>query len=135
MSVILMTTLFYKAILLQGEIWCWSLLGIKGLSPPSSIVLRNPVNDANHCHILRPTNLKNAVFYSSLPPKILKIRKQIILDSRTQENSQRYLSIDFYRVRWNKVLVQSDKCLLLDKGLTIYKRVRYSRLEAIGSTL
>ena len=31
MSVILMTTLFYKALILQGEIWCWSLLGIKGL--------------------------------------------------------------------------------------------------------
>ena len=32
MSVILMTTLFYKALILQGEIWCWSLLGLKGLS-------------------------------------------------------------------------------------------------------
>ena len=31
MSVILMTTLFYKALILQGEIWCWSLLGLKGL--------------------------------------------------------------------------------------------------------
>ena len=31
MSVILMTTLFYKALVLQGEIWCWSLLGLKGL--------------------------------------------------------------------------------------------------------
>ena len=31
MSVILMTTLFYKALILQGEIWCWSLLGFKGL--------------------------------------------------------------------------------------------------------
>ena len=31
MSVILMTTLFYKALLLQGEIWFWSLLGLKGL--------------------------------------------------------------------------------------------------------
>ena len=31
MSVILMTTLFYKALILQGEIWCWSLiLGLKG---------------------------------------------------------------------------------------------------------
>ena len=29
MSVILMTNLFYKALILQGEIWCWSLLGIK----------------------------------------------------------------------------------------------------------
>ena len=32
MSVILMTTLFYKALILQGEIWCWSLLGLKGLT-------------------------------------------------------------------------------------------------------
>ena len=31
MSVILMTTLFYEALILQGEIWCWSLLGLKGL--------------------------------------------------------------------------------------------------------
>ena len=31
MSVILMTTLFYKALILQEEIWCWSLLGLKGL--------------------------------------------------------------------------------------------------------
>ena len=26
-----MTTLFYKALILEGEIWCWSLLGHKGL--------------------------------------------------------------------------------------------------------
>ena len=32
MPVILMTTLFYKALILQGEIWCWSLFGLKGLS-------------------------------------------------------------------------------------------------------
>ena len=32
MSVILMTTVFYKTWLLQGEIWCWSLLGFKGLN-------------------------------------------------------------------------------------------------------
>ena len=31
MSLILMTTLFYKALILQGEIWRWSLLGPKGL--------------------------------------------------------------------------------------------------------
>ena len=31
MSVILMTTMFNKALILQGEIWCWSLLGLKGL--------------------------------------------------------------------------------------------------------
>ena len=32
MSVILMITLFYKALILQGEIWCWSILGRKGLN-------------------------------------------------------------------------------------------------------
>ena len=32
MSVILMTTLFHKASILRGEVWCWSLLGLKGLS-------------------------------------------------------------------------------------------------------
>ena len=29
MSLIPMTTLFYKALILQGEIWRWSLLGLK----------------------------------------------------------------------------------------------------------
>ena len=28
MSVILMTTLFYKALILQGELWRWSLFGL-----------------------------------------------------------------------------------------------------------
>ena len=31
MSLILMTTLFYEAVILQGEIWRWSLLGLKWL--------------------------------------------------------------------------------------------------------
>ena len=31
MSLILMTPLFYKAVILNGEIWRWSLLGLKGL--------------------------------------------------------------------------------------------------------
>ena len=29
--IILMTNLFYKALILQGEIWCWSLSGLQGL--------------------------------------------------------------------------------------------------------
>ena len=35
MSLILITTLFYKAVILQCEIWCWSLLGLKGLRIPT----------------------------------------------------------------------------------------------------
>ena len=32
MSSILMTTVFYRAVILKGEIWNWSLLGLKGLT-------------------------------------------------------------------------------------------------------
>ena len=32
MSLILVATLFYKVLILQGEIWCWSLLGLKELN-------------------------------------------------------------------------------------------------------
>ena len=45
MSVILMTTLFYRALILQGEIWCWSLSGLKG---HNSIVLRSNVTYVNY---------------------------------------------------------------------------------------
>ena len=41
MSVILMTTLFYKALILQREIWCWSLLGLKGLIIPGMYKIEN----------------------------------------------------------------------------------------------
>ena len=39
MSVILTTTLFQKALLWQGEIWCWSLLALKGLNDVSFLCL------------------------------------------------------------------------------------------------
>ena len=32
MSSIIMTTVFYRAVILQGEIWHWSLLGLKALT-------------------------------------------------------------------------------------------------------
>ena len=43
MSVILMTTLFYKALILQGEIWCWSLLGLRGLPEGFTVKLLTKV--------------------------------------------------------------------------------------------
>ena len=33
MASILVTIVFYKALLLQAEIWCWTLLALKGLVP------------------------------------------------------------------------------------------------------
>ena len=43
-SVILMTTLFYKALILQGEIWCWSLLGLIGLIGQITFLNQNNIN-------------------------------------------------------------------------------------------
>ena len=45
MSTILITTLFYKALLLQGEIWPWSLLGLKGLIN-SGVISLPPIIDS-----------------------------------------------------------------------------------------
>ena len=39
-SVILMTALFYKALILHREIWCWSLLGRKGLTEAVTIFVK-----------------------------------------------------------------------------------------------
>ena len=39
MSLILMTTLFYKAVILHGEIWRWSVLGLKGLNNALMIIM------------------------------------------------------------------------------------------------
>ena len=40
MSLILITILFYKAVILQGEIWRWSLLGLKGLKMPMQNIMQ-----------------------------------------------------------------------------------------------
>ena len=43
MSVILMTPLLYKALIFQGEIWCWSLLGLKGLRGASFLTVESNI--------------------------------------------------------------------------------------------
>ena len=53
MSIILVTTLFYKALVLHGEfIWCWSLLGLKGLTEQITKFLKTfplPIPPAINC--------------------------------------------------------------------------------------
>ena len=39
-SVILTTALFNKTLILQREIWCWSLLGLKGLTEAVTIFVK-----------------------------------------------------------------------------------------------
>ena len=43
MSVILITPLLYKALIFQGEIWCWSLLGLKGLRGASFLTVESKI--------------------------------------------------------------------------------------------
>ena len=57
MSVILITTLFYKALILRGEIWCWSLLGLKGLSHTTVLHQRiSTVICRTSCHLNKLSN-------------------------------------------------------------------------------
>ena len=60
-----MTTLFYKALILQGEIWCWSLLGLKGLIQ----IARWSVPSC----CLSPTNLQKKDLLASAVPKVQKL--------------------------------------------------------------
>ena len=59
MSLILMTTLFYKALILQGEIWCWSLLGFKGLK---SFSIAHQQNQDNWMGLLSSPELNPTIF-------------------------------------------------------------------------
>ena len=50
MSVILMTTLFYKALILQGEIWCWSLKRtVTNVSTTSTVVIFTNLKENLKC--------------------------------------------------------------------------------------
>ena len=51
MSSILMTTLFYKALILQGETSCWSLLGLKGLRHGLRLICTKSYTDHNFVKI------------------------------------------------------------------------------------
>ena len=43
-----MTTLFYKALILQGEIWGWSLLGLKSTGHVKHICLPSIISNFTH---------------------------------------------------------------------------------------
>ena len=64
MSVIHITILFYKALILQGEIWFWSLLGLKGLN--SQLVCVLPVGGFV-CQLSKISSLHSFVDYIEDP--------------------------------------------------------------------
>ena len=77
MSVILMTTLFYKALILRGEIWCWSLLGL--ITPRLSIFALVP--NVNYIVI------RISFFWVVIPQssRIMLVKSNFILFSVTHQ--------------------------------------------------
>ena len=101
-SVILMTSLFYKAWILQGEIWCWSLLGLKGLIRAKAVEFSEAVLDsqADNCsrvswNITRTKTFctrggsriffrrgRTRLFNTSKPHSFVFCRIQVVLENR-----------------------------------------------------
>ena len=75
-SLILMTTLFFKAVILQGEMWRWSLLGLKGFKA-GSLLSKAPSNNEYHwllCSVKSATFLPICTFsYSTQTGNHLQI--------------------------------------------------------------
>ena len=61
-SCVIMSTLFYKALTVQREIWCWSLLGLKGL-----IHFLNNWGQVREFHFCKEVVPKNNHFVMPLP--------------------------------------------------------------------
>ena len=76
MSVILMTSLFYEALIVQGEIWCWSLLGLKGLKALGFYIFVRGFRNAYKRRGLYPKGLTNRTEKknASKQPKAVKIQ-------------------------------------------------------------
>ena len=70
MSIILMATLFYKALILQGEIWCSSLLGLKGLRVKVKYTCALPM-----VTYFRQFPYNNATIQNNLPLSCQEIKK------------------------------------------------------------
>ena len=71
MSVILMTTLFNIALVLQGEIWCWSLLVLKGLTSSNK---DNSANFSGEKNVL--WNTSGCLFFLQYSKKKLQIKSR-----------------------------------------------------------
>ena len=74
MSIILMTTLFYKALILEREIWHWSLLGLKGLRVEQEAALGRLSVRATF-----PKDMLNSRFFFELSEGIFKDQKEKFL--------------------------------------------------------
>ena len=75
MSAILITTLFYKTLILQGEIWCWSLLGLKGLNTSISLQM--------HKFLFVPGHQQHCRCYSRRVPQL----QQCLLQGQSHKDS------------------------------------------------
>ena len=81
MSLILMTTLFYKALTLQREIWRWSLLrlkGLKGLCHPAFYLFQK----------LKP--LFASIEFQNIMAKFCYLRRSCLLSSVSMDGKDKH---------------------------------------------
>ena len=93
MSVILITTLFYKALISQGEIWCWSLSGLKGLSPNIHMKILLQI----HLHVF-PLRIswENFIKYQSISTLMINF---FILLTFSLDDGRKLMLVDTGRLR------------------------------------
>ena len=85
-----MTTIFYKALLLQGEIWCWSILGFKGLN----------ISCTSYRVLVLPLHL-------CLTNKLTRLfTKERVIGNKTLEWHWRWSDMAFYQLLRNKALLE-----------------------------
>ena len=64
-----MTTLFYKALKLQAEIWCWSILGLKGFTEMIfSAFISSSCSSLNEINCVFSHDVMAAMFVSQTSP-------------------------------------------------------------------
>ena len=89
MSIILMTTVFYKAVILQWESWCWSLLGLKGLTLTATLLSLPRGEDEFNITLLSSFGKKIELIFLSL-----SLQVEMIEDHVQQKGMKPLLSWD-----------------------------------------
>ena len=97
MSIILMTTLFYKALILQGEIWCWSLLGLKGLKEIQPIIAYTP-EELFYC--TKQASLSERVHFQWFQRFMLKTGRESIVSIQNGTRLRGGWKSQYYNLLW-----------------------------------
>ena len=138
MFIILITTLFYKALILQGEIWCWSLLGLKGLK------VTCPAKNSTGPGLLDRTFLESCNVWLGLQRHWHISEPWVFFDNTNIDiwtkiswchNTQRYAaSTNLCNHRWSLKCLAQALFLALVKIYTWLKQVKKQKIYALHAS-